>query len=110
MLLQLSQFFPFAPLHIAPPTPSDNPQPFFMSMGHTYKFLRQLHFLYGTLYPHGFSVTTYLYFLITFISFSCLIDLASTSGIILNRVVRLGILALFLTLAENLSAFHHEIC
>ena len=36
----------------------------FMSMGHTFKFFWLLRFLYCTLIPHGYSVTTYLYFLI----------------------------------------------
>ena len=42
-----------------PPLPQAISTPLFMSMG-----LWLLRFLYCTLYPHGYSVTTYLYFLI----------------------------------------------
>ena len=38
MLLQLSQFS-LPPVHQVSPTPSGNPTPLFMSMGHAYKFI-----------------------------------------------------------------------
>ena len=65
MLLQLSWYFPLAPTHLAPHTPSLSQffPPLFMSMGHVY-VIWLLHFLYCTLHPHDYSVTTYLYFLI----------------------------------------------
>ena len=64
MLLQLSQFFPCCPPHIAPSTPQAIPTPLFMSMGHAYKFFGYS-ISYTVLYiPHGYSVSTNLYFLI----------------------------------------------
>jgi len=42
-----------------------------------------------------------------FISFSYLTVLAKISGTMLNRMVKVGILALFLILEEKLSGFHH---
>ena len=38
MLLQLSQFYPFAPSTKRPPLPQAFPTQLFMSMGHGYKF------------------------------------------------------------------------
>ena len=38
MLLQLSQFYPFAPSTKRPPLPQAIPTQLFMSMGHGYKF------------------------------------------------------------------------
>ena len=64
MLLHLSWFFPLCPLSTQQPTlPQAIPPVLFMSMGPGYVFW-PLHFLYCTLHPHGYSVTTYLYFLI----------------------------------------------
>ena len=45
LLLQLSQFFPFALLHSASPFPQAIPRPLFMSMGQVYKF-----FIYSNSY------------------------------------------------------------
>ena len=39
MLLQLSQFFPFAPLHLVHAFPPAIPPPLFMPMGHACKFI-----------------------------------------------------------------------
>ena len=59
MLLQLSQFFP-----LCPHPPSGNPHTIVHVHGSCMQVLWLLHFLYCTSYPHGYSVTTYLYFLI----------------------------------------------
>ena len=65
MLLQLSQFSPLClPSTQHPPLPQATHPPLFMSTGHAYKLFGYSHFLYCTLHPHGYSVTTYLYFLI----------------------------------------------
>ena len=64
MLLQLSWFSSFAPLHPAPPTPSGNSPTIVRVHGSCVWVLWLLHFLYCSLHPHGYSVTTYLYFLI----------------------------------------------
>ena len=61
MLLQLSQYFPFAPFYSLRQPP---PQ-LFMSMGHVNKFFGCSISYTCTLHPHGYSVTTYLYFLIS---------------------------------------------
>ena len=57
-------FFPFAPFHPVPTTPSSNPPIIVHVHGLCIETLWLLHFLHCTLYPHGYSVTTYLYFLI----------------------------------------------
>uniref|UniRef100_A0ABI7Z085 Uncharacterized protein n=1 Tax=Felis catus TaxID=9685 RepID=A0ABI7Z085_FELCA len=43
------------------------------------------------------------------ISLCCLIAMARTSGTILNKMVRVDILVLFLTLGEKPLVFHHEV-
>ena len=55
----------FSPLplhHPAPPLPQAIPTPLFLPMGHVYKFFG--YSISYTVHPHGYSVTTYLYFLI----------------------------------------------
>ena len=66
MLLQVVLIFlsPSGPLHSAPPTPSGNPPIIVFVHGSYIYVLCLFHFLYCTLYPHSYSVTTYLYFLI----------------------------------------------
>ena len=65
MLLQLSQFCPFCPLHQAPPIPSGNPYLYCCPCPWPYIYvLWLLHVLCCTLYPHNFSVTSNLYSLI----------------------------------------------
>ena len=62
MLLQLTQFSPFALLHLVPYIASSNPSPQFMSMGHAYKFFGYIS--YTVLNIPVYSVPTNLYFLI----------------------------------------------
>ena len=60
ILLQLSWFSPFALLQPVSPTPSGSPS----TTVHAHwscMFFCWLHFLYCTLYPHGYLITTYLY-------------------------------------------------
>ena len=64
MLLELSQFSPFVPIHPASPTPSGNPPTIGHIHGSCIQVLWLLHLLYCTLHPHGYSITTYLHFLI----------------------------------------------
>ena len=66
MLLQLSQIFSLYPLHPAPSLPQAVPTPLFIVHVHgsCIKVLWLIHFLCCTLHPRGYSVTTYLYFLI----------------------------------------------
>ena len=64
MLLQLSQFYPFCPpapstTHSLRQSPHHCSCPWVIHI-----VLRLPHFLYCTLHPHGYSVTTCLYFLI----------------------------------------------
>ena len=57
-------FLPLPPSTEHPLLPQAIPTPLFMSMGHVYKFFGYS-ISYTVLYiPHGYSVTTYLYFLI----------------------------------------------
>ena len=62
MLLQLSQFFPFAPPPTSTPIPSGNPHTIVLVHGSFRKVLG--YSIPCTLHPHGYSVTTYLCFLI----------------------------------------------
>ena len=64
MVLQLSQFSLFVPLYPAPPTPSGSTHSIVHVHGSCVWVLWLLHFLYCTSHPHGYSVTTYFYFLI----------------------------------------------
>ena len=64
MLFQLSQFFPFATLHPALPSPSHNPHTVVNVHGSCIYVLWLLCSLCCTLHPRDCSVTTYLCFLI----------------------------------------------
>ena len=64
MLLQCPDFPPFPPLHPVPPTPSVSPHNIVHVHGSCVYVLRLLYFLYCTLHSQGYSVTTYLFFLI----------------------------------------------
>ena len=55
---------PLVPLHFNTPHSLMQPQMIVHVHGSCIKVLRLLHFLYCTLHPHGYSVMTYLYFLI----------------------------------------------
>ena len=63
MLLHLSQFSLFTHFHPAPPLPQEIPTILHVHVSCIY-VLWLLHSLYCTVHPHGYSVNTYLYFLI----------------------------------------------
>ena len=64
MLLQSSPFFLLCLPLLSTPTPSGNPHTIVHVHGSCIQVLWLLHLLFSTVHPHGYSVTTYLYFLI----------------------------------------------
>ena len=64
VLLHCPNYFPLASLHSANPTISGNAPNIVHAHGSGVLVIWLLHFLYYTLHSNGYSVTTYLYFLI----------------------------------------------